>query len=318
MGWRDEVAGAVSRVAEEVGPSVVRVGRGRGRGGGLVVGEGRVLTNAHNLRGSEVTITFADGRSEVGTVAGIDPDGDLAVVSVGTAELRAPGWAEGDGPVLGAPVLTVSTPPGGGVRVTLGTVSSTGRSFRGPGGRAISGGVEHTAPLARGSSGTPLVDLDGKVAGLSTHRIGDGFYLALPADPALRERVDALARGESRRRVRLGVALAPPHAALRLRAAVGLDERDGLLVRAVEEGSLAAAAGIGPGDLLVAAGGAPVTRLDDLLAALDAVAAGGTLEVTVVRGTGERTVSVAVAPPEGGSTAGPGGEPGASDRPGAS
>jgi len=318
MGWRDEVAGAVSRVAEEVGPSVVRVGRGRGRGGGLVVGEGRVLTNAHNLRGSEVTITFADGRSEVGTVTGTDPDGDLAVVAVDTGDRRVPTWAEGDGPGLGSPVLTVSAPPGGGVRVTLGAVSSTGRSFRGPGGRSIGGGVEHTAPLARGSSGTPLVELDGRVAGLNTHRVGDGFYLALRADSALRERVDALARGESRRRVRLGVALAPPHAARRLRAAVGLDERDGLLVRAVEEGSLASAAGIRPGDLLVAAGSTPVSRLDDLLAALDAVAAGGTLDVTVVRGAEERAISVTVAPPEGGPTVGPGGDPGASDRPDAS
>lgn len=318
MGWGDEVAGKVAGVAEDVGPSVVRIGRGRGRGGGLVVAEGRVLTNAHNLRGPEVTVTFADGRSEVGTVTGIDPDDDLAVVAVDTGGRRVPTWAEGDGPGLGSPVLTVSAPPGGGVRVTLGTVSSTGRSFRGPGGRAIGGGVEHTAPMARGSSGTPLVDLDGRVAGLNTHRVGDGFYLALPADSALRERVDALARGESRHRVRLGVALAPPHAARRLRAAVGLDERDGLLVRAVEEGSLASAAGIRPGDLLVAAAGAQVSRLDDLLAALDAVAAGGTLDVTVVRGTEERTISVTVAPPEGGPTAGPGGDRGASDRPDAS
>ena len=64
-----------------------------------------------------------------------------------------------------------------------------------------------------------------------------GLLLALPADAALRARVEALGRGEAPQRPRLGVALAPPRAARRLRAAVGLPERDGLLVRGVESDS---------------------------------------------------------------------------------
>lgn len=318
MPWSEEITGAVARVAEAVGPAVVRVGRGRGWGGGLVFADGRVLTNAHNLRGPEVTVTFADGRSGAGTVAGVDPDGDLAVVAVDTGGSEPPAWAEGDGPSLGAVVLAVAAPPGGGTRVTVGTVTSTGRSFRGPGGRGISGGIEHSAALARGSSGTPLVDAHGRVVALNTHRSGDGFYLALPADASLRRRVDALARGESRRRVRLGVALAPPVAARRLRAAVGLGEREGLLVRAVEEDSLAEEAGIRPGDMLVTVGGSPVHRLDDLLEALDQLAGGGSLDIGVVRGDEERVVTVTVDPPPAGPTDAHGGGDATSDPPGAS
>jgi serine protease Do len=115
-----------------------------------------------------------------------------------------------------------------------------------------------------------------------------GLLLALPADATLRARVDALARGEAPARPRLGVALAPPRAARRLRAAVGLPERDGLLVRAVEPDSPAAAAGLEPGDLLVAAGERPLQGYDELF---DALEAGGELTLTVVRGTDEREVT---------------------------
>ena len=84
MSVLDELEQAVGQVAERVGPSVVGIGRGRGRGSGVVLADGRVATNAHNLRGEETTVVFADGRSVVGNVAGVDVDGDLAVVSVDT------------------------------------------------------------------------------------------------------------------------------------------------------------------------------------------------------------------------------------------
>jgi S1-C subfamily serine protease len=91
---------------------------------------------------------------------------------------------------------------------------------------------------------------------------------------------------------RLGVAIAPPRVARRLRTAVGLPERDGLLVRAVEEGGPAHSAGIEPGDLVVAAGETAIESVESLYTALDSVpAAGGELELTVVRGTDERTVT---------------------------
>ena len=169
-------------------------------------------------------------------------------------------------------------------------MSAIARAFRGPGGRRIEGSVEHTAPLAPGSSGGALLDASGQLVGINTNRIGEGFYLALPADAALRSRVDALGRGESPERPRLGVAVAPSHVARRMRRSVGLPERDGILVRGVEDGSLAAAAGIEAGDLIVEAGGKPITDADDLHAALATLEL--PFEVKVVRGTDERTVQV--------------------------
>jgi serine protease Do len=285
----EDLQASIARVATAAGPSVVGIGS-RLRGSGVVIGDDRVLTNAHNIRGDRVTVTFTDGRSVVGSLAGVDVDGDLAVVNVETAGTPAVAWGTGDGLATGAIVFGAAASPSGGVRVTFGTVSGVARAFRGPGGRLIAGSVEHTAPLAPGSSGGPILDADGRLVGINTNRLGEGFYLALPADAALRSRVDALGRGESPERPRLGVAVAPAHVARRLRRSVGLPERDGLLVRGVDDGSPAQRAGIAEGDLIVEVAGKPVTDADDLVGAI--TAATTPYDVRVVRGTEERTITV--------------------------
>jgi serine protease Do len=285
----DELQTAIGAVAAKAGPSVVGIGARR-RGSGVVLADGKVLTNAHNIRRDEVTVTFADGRSTRGRVVGVDLDGDLAVVDVDTAGATALEWGDGTAVTPGTVVFGVSASTGGPPRVTFGTVSAVARAFRGPGGRKIAGTVEHTAPLAPGSSGGPIVDADGRLLGINTNRIGEGFYLALPAEAGLRDRVDALGRGESASRLRLGVAVAPSHVARRLRASVGLSERDGLLVRGVEDGSLAAKAGIQQGDLIIEAAGKAVEDADDLFDALGSASL--PFEVRLVRGNDERTVSV--------------------------
>ena len=187
----DDFGTTIRAVAATVGPSIVGVGR-HGRGSGIVVADGRVVTNAHNLRGSEVTITFHDGRSTRGAVAGVDADGDLAVISVDTSGATPIAWSDGAALEVGTAVFGAAATASGTARVTVGYVSAVARAFRGPGGRRIAGSVEHTAPLAPGSSGGALVDGDGRLIGLNTNRIGEGFYLALPADESLRARVDAL------------------------------------------------------------------------------------------------------------------------------
>jgi serine protease Do len=284
---------AIRGATERVGPSVVGLGRGWGLGSGVVISEGRVLTNAHNLRREQVTVTFADGRRETGELAASDSDLDLAVIEVDTADTPAVRWEPGDAPGIGTPVIALANPGGRGLRATLGFVSSAGRSFRGPRGRRIGGAVEHTAPLPRGSSGGPLVDLEGNLLGLNALRLDGGLILAVPATAAVKERATKLARGESPATPRLGVALAPPRVARRMRHAVGLPERDGLLVRAVEDGSPAATAGVERGDLLVSAGGRALEGVDALYEVLDSVPAnGGAIELTVVHGTEERRVTV--------------------------
>src|SRR5580704_16969628 len=127
-----EIQASITRLAEDVGPSVAGIGQRWGVGSGIVLGEGRVLTNAHNVRGNRVTVTFADGRTAEGTVAGHDIDGDLAVIGVDTSGAPALPWADAASAEIGTPVFALANPGGRGLRVTFGFVSGVERSFRGP------------------------------------------------------------------------------------------------------------------------------------------------------------------------------------------
>jgi serine protease Do len=289
----EELEAATSSVAERVGPAVVGIGQGWGLGSGVVVAEGVVLTNAHNVSDPGITLIFADGRTVEGQVSGHDIDGDLAVIAVDTAGVTPVDWAGADGAArIGSAVFAVANPGGRGLRVTLGSVAAVGRTFRGPRGRRVTGTIEHTAPMVKGSSGGPLVDSAGRLVGLNTNRLGEGFYAALPADEDLRRRVDALSRGESPTRPHLGVGLVPGRAARQIRRAAGLPDRDGVLIQEVEDGSPASDAGLRRGDLVVEAAGSAVTTIDDLYQAIDGLGEGQTLALTVVRGAEELSVSV--------------------------
>ncbi|MFN0030231.1 MAG: S1C family serine protease [Acidimicrobiales bacterium] len=281
-----ELGVAAAAVVDKLQASVVGIGQD-GRGTGLVVGPGKVLTNAHNLRDRTTTVSFADGRRAPAALAGADADGDLVVLDVDTADAPAATWSE---EAVGAGAVVFSLSRGGHrTRVSFGMVAAVDQAFSGPRGREIRGGIEHSAPLARGSSGGPVVDGQGRVLAINTHRSGP-FYLARPVDEALRATITTLASGVSIERPRLGVALAPPEVAAKLRASVGLAARTGLLVREVQPGGAAAGAGIAAGDLLVTAAG---QALSDI-AALNEVLTPGLERLTlqVVRGTEERDVEV--------------------------
>ncbi len=288
-----ELEQAVRAVAERAGPAVVAIGRGP-RGSGVVIGAGLVLTNAHNLRDRTTSVTFADGRVVQATVAGVDPDGDVAVLRVDTGDAAPLAWGEPNQVSSGSLIYAVARGRAG-LRATFGLVTGTEQEFRGPRGRRIRGSLEHTAPLARGSSGGPVLDGEGRLLGLNTRRLGEGFYSAMPADDAFRARVDSLAAGDAPVRRRLGLVLAPAGVARRLRSAVGLPERDGLLVRGVLDGEPAARAGLRTGDLLVEANGRTLTDADVLQDVLEALDEGASLDLVVIRGTEDLRVSVSFA-----------------------
>jgi S1-C subfamily serine protease len=285
----EELTDLVRTANEAASAAVVTIGS-RGRGSGFVVAPGKVLTNAHNLRDRTTQVRFADGRAVQATVTGSDLDGDLVVLDVDTADIAPLTWAA-EAPTTGDVVVTV-TAGRHRRRVTWGQVTATETGFEGPRGRPITGALEHSAPCAPGSSGAPVLDREGHVVGINTHRLEYGFYLARSVDSALRDVVDGMAGGRTFEPARLGVAVAPPNVAARLRAAVGLTGRDGLLVREVADGSPAANAGIIRGDLLVRAGDRELRTTDDLFAVLGAISTGDQLVLGVVRGVEELDVTV--------------------------
>jgi serine protease Do len=267
----EELQGATAAAAETAGPAVVGLRFGWRPASGVVIARDRVLTCAHAVRRDEVAVTFADGRRATGRPAAVDAAGDLAVIAVETGDAPAIAWREAPAE-LGTPVFALARLGDGALRVTSGAVSALGRSFRGP-------------------AGGPLVDAGGRLVGLSSVRLDGGLVLALAADADLHARGEALARGEAPVRRTLGVGVVSSRAARRMRRAVGLPERDGLLVREVQPDGPAAVAGVEVGDLIVAAAGTPVTSIDDLHAALDG-AEGSGIGLALVRGESEREVVV--------------------------
>ncbi|HEX4733693.1 MAG TPA: S1C family serine protease [Thermoleophilaceae bacterium] len=288
-----EASEFIASTAAKAGDAVVGLGPGWRGGSGVVVADGRVLTASHNLRRDQVSVVFADGRRERAELLGVDRDVDLAVLAVDTAGIEpipvAAGAADADGARgIGALVVGLARPGGRSLRVTHGFVSTDQRQMRGPRGRRIPA-IEHTAPLPRGSSGGPLLDADGKLIGVNVIRLDGGLIVAVDT-VALAGDIERLGRGEAPTRRRLGVAVAPPHVARRLRRSVGLPDATGILVRGVEDGSPAAEAGLERGDLLVELDGIALERIDDLYNALDANSDG--LSLGVLRGADRRDVRI--------------------------
>jgi serine protease Do len=285
----DDISTSARDVLTRVSASVVGIGSRR-HGCGFVFAPGRVATNAHNVHAEEVAVNFADGSQGVGRAVGLDIESDLAVLEVDT---DAPALTFADASAsAGDAVFAVTRGVGNVERISFGLVSALPVSFLGPRGSRISGAIEHTAPLVRGSSGSPIVDATGAVVGINTHRPGEGFYLAIPASKRLQDELSGLATGTRVERPRLGIAAAPTEVARALRRAVGLPERDGVLVRRVEDGSRAETAGVGEGDLIVALDGQPVASVEALLDVLAAADNTKELTLSVIRGTEEVTLTL--------------------------
>jgi S1-C subfamily serine protease len=244
------------------------------------------VTLRHPLRGERVETILGDGRSREGRVIGADRAVGVAVLELDTGDAPPATWAESV-PAIGATVFALGN-PGTGLRITEGKVSAAPLTIRSRDGRPLEV-IEHTAPMPRGSGGGPLLDEHGSVLGVNALRGDPGFLLALPA-ASVRAAIDRIAEG--REPARLGVALAPPRTSRRMRRAVGLPDRDGLLVRAVEEGSAAERAGVLAGDLLVRFGDVELKTIDDLYAALDAAAGAEPVGLRIARASEESDLSV--------------------------
>jgi S1-C subfamily serine protease len=287
------VAGVAAELTGKVAslrvPQTGRGGGGRGGeslGSGVVfTGDGFMLTNAHVVGGAPAgTAAFADGSATPFRVVGSDPLSDLAVLRASGATPPPAELGEADELVVGQLVVAVGNPLGLAGSVTAGVVSALGRSLptRTAGAaRLIEDVIQTDAALNPGNSGGALADSRSRVVGINTAVAGVGLGLAVPVNATTRRIISALMRHGKVRRAYLGLVSVPAPLPAVLAERVG--RPTGLRVAEVVAGGPADRAGLRAGDLLVSAGGSPVSAAQDLQRLMFAEAIGQPMAITVMR-----------------------------------
>jgi S1-C subfamily serine protease len=206
-----------------------------------------------------------DGDTLDADLVGDDPATDLALLRMAARDLPFAALGDSESLQVGQLVIAMGNPLGFQSTVSTGVISALGRAMRGEGGRRIDNIVQHTAPLNPGNSGGPLLDSRGRVVGINTAIIAmaQGLGFAIPSKTAQWVVSELLTHGRVRR-LSLGISATVIPLPRRL-----IREHDLLSDRAVEvvevmPGGAAHAAGLMPGDLLLAVNGRIVTDVDDL------------------------------------------------------
>ena len=288
----DAYSQIVTKVAERLTPKVasLRVPRGGGTGeslGSAVVftGDGFLLTNAHVVGSASAgTAAFSDGSTSPFRVVGADPLSDLAVLRTAGQTPPPAELGEADDLVVGQLVVAVGNPLGLAGSVTAGVVSALGRSLptrSGTAARLVEDVIQTDAALNPGNSGGALADSHARVVGINTAVAGLGVGLAVPVNATTRRIISALMRHGRVRRAYLGLVSAPAPLPAVLAERVG--RATGLRVVEVVSGGPADRAGLRAGDLLVSAGGNPVSAAQDLQRLMFEEAIGKPLAITVMR-----------------------------------
>lgn len=257
----------------------------RGLGSGIIIdGQGVILTNYHVVKGaSEVSIHTQDGRTFQSSDIKGDPKTDLAVIRVRT-DTPLPHLEFGDSASIeiGDRVLAVGAPFGLAGSVSAGIVSAKGRRLDGSNYVDF---LQTDAAINPGNSGGPLVNLDGKVIGISTAiRSNSGGFqgvgLAISSDVA-RDIVTKLVKEGVVRRGYLGIQIQQLSADIRSR--LGVPSNAGVLVaRTVPDGP-AANAGMQSGDVIISVNGYPVNAPIELQRRVADLPLNRPATVTVVR-----------------------------------
>lgn len=272
-----ELASIVARVA----PSVVRVDDGsRFTATGLIwTADGVIVTTSHGVeRDDDLKIQTADGTFHAATLIGRDSDTDIAVLRVEANDLPAIAHADDNAAQVGHLVLALARPGHLALQATLGIVSSRLETER----AGQPEYVLHTdAPLYPGFSGGALVDVSGKLVGLTNLAFGRGKGVALGV-PVVASVVQALLTTGRVQRGYLGVR--SQLVALPANIKEQTQQETGLLIIQVEADSAAHKGGLLLGDTLLNVDGAPLADVDDLRRALRRLYAGQTANLHLLRG----------------------------------
>lgn len=273
----------------------------RGQGSGLVLdAAGYILTNEHVVAGAtEIEVIWRDGRRAQARLVGRDEPSDVALLrlvapppGLSIAEL-----GDSDAVQIGQFAIAIGSPLGLQDSVSVGHLSATSRRRIGHVGDSVQPEfatllhqdfLQVDTPIHAGSSGGPLVDIEGRVIGINTAILGaggGGLGFAIPIN--LARGVAAQLRESGRvRRAWLGIEVED--------AGPGISEAfgtvgGGVRVTAVLDGSPAAAVGLQAGDVLLRVGGHIVETPEALGTVLSRRKPGDTIPLEVLRDGGAGT-----------------------------
>ncbi len=297
---------SLEQIAKQSTPSVVEIDAtsaapqsqnqfgGGGGGGGTQSAEGtgfvydndgHIVTNEHVIDGaSSVSVKLSDGSTWKATVVGSDTSTDLAVLKINapTTKLTPLAFADSSAVAVGDGVVAIGNPFGLDGTVTSGIVSAVNREISAPDSTPIEGAIQTDAAINHGNSGGPLLDLQGKVIGITSQIQSesggnDGVGFAIPSNTVRSIAAQLIATGKAQHAL-LGVTVSTA--------------TNGIAVAKVEQGSGAASAGVKAGDVITAVGGKSVTTADELRALIAAHTPGDKISLSILRGGQTTTVTV--------------------------
>ena len=278
----------------------------RGVGSGFIVNpKGYILTNHHVIEdAARITVGLQSGEKYRGTVVGVDPETDVAVIKIDTAkDLPTVTLGDSNAAQVGDWVLAMGSPFGLDQTVTAGIISKKERET--PYFNVFQRFLQTDAAINRGNSGGPLVNMRGEVIGMNSQiatSTGDynGIGFALPANETAFVYKQLIAQGKVKRGY-LGITLESVHD--EYAKVYGMTEAKGAIVTSVtaeESGkpTPAAKAGLQPNDIIVDFENAPVLNAQDLIQRVASTPVGQQVTLAFLRDVNgkfdKKTVSVAL------------------------
>ena len=269
-------------------------------GSGVIVGaDGIVVTNHHVVAGAtEITVVLSDRREYDAKVLGSDERSDVAVLKLKTKGDKLPTLPFGDSEALevGDLVLAIGNPFGFSQSVTSGIVSALSRS-KGPNDYGTF--IQTDAAINPGNSGGALVNMSGQLVGINSwiasptgSYVGIGFAIPSTLVKAVLNSIT-----QTGKVVHAYVGLSGQAVSQDIAQNLGLAKPEGILISQVAKGGPAAAAGIRPGDIIVAINGKPVDDPESMRFRLATLPMGSVAHITFLRGGSEHGADIILSPP---------------------
>jgi serine protease Do len=265
-------------------------------GSGFIIDKsGKIVTNNHVVENADkISVELADGRKFDAKLIGRDEKTDLALIQIdANGDLPTIAFGNSDPVRVGDWVVAIGNPFGVGQTATAGIISAHHRTI---GAGPFDDFLQLDAPINRGNSGGPTVNLKGEVIGVNTAifspsggSVGIGF--AIPSNLAKRV-VSELATSGKVERGWLGVHI--QEVTPEIADSLNMKTPHGALVAQIEDNSPAGAAGIEVGDVITAVDGNEVKSVRDLPLMIANIKAGDTSKITVLRDGSDKNLNVKI------------------------